>query len=937
VPKVRTVGAGVVLIALLAVLQVLVYPAVAAHSAEAVQAKAVRNTGLAISPVFSRTLVGGFDQAGNTLLDCAALTSGAALPAGGCVRNINTALTNPGNLPFYNNQVIQKYVDRDANPNTYASSSATVTVPNGATVVFAELEWLGTSQASPNPNIVWNPLIWQQPMLMSVGDDQHYVSITPGQGTSIEPGTPASDTNDFYYSASADVTTYLAGRTGQITVWGANAPFPANGFNQAGLGWNIVVVYQYPTVDLGATPPQVGKQITVQVGFAYQQSTSGPTNTVVNVPAITDPDQVQVGLIAGEGDAGLTGDTFAVNGINITHPVTGQTNNFFVSYAQNATNPNWTSNFSTDNVSWTLASGIVHAGATGMTLTTTTSGDGYFLAGLNTAVPVPSVDLTKTVTPTYTTVGAQLTYTFTVTNTSAVPIHTLSVTDPLFGGDVPDCTRAGTLAPGASYTCTATHTITADDIAAGRIDNTATAHALGAGDEPLSNTASAETTTSTSLSITKTGSAAVVNVGDPFTYTITVTNQGPGDAANVTATDPLPSGLLNPTATATPGVTVGISGGTLTATLPLFSHLAPDNTFTVAVTGTISATAGNSITNTAQVEAPNTNCSPPGNDPVNCEDTDTAEVLPPAPISIVKETSNSTPKPGDTFLYTVQVRNESDTTTASATVSDPIPAPLVAGDWTCATTPSATPCSPASGTGDITNVALTLEPLDVATFTISVTVPADFQGGTLTNEAVATPGQHTECADDPSAVTCSAEVPITVTPDPAQLTVEKSHVPLNASPPPGSAITYTVTVTNTSTSTIAHGTFDDPVPAMINATGATWTTTTTGAGTTVTPASGTGFPTGQTIDLTIAPGGTVTFAISAAIADPYDGSNVTNIATVTPGTNTACEDGEPTCQAEDTFSLQARLLVEKSHAPVNPSPAPGQQSATPSPSPISAH
>jgi hypothetical protein len=274
-------------------------------------------------------------------------------------------------------------------------------------------------------------------------------------------------------------------------VGGADAPFPANGFNQAGLGWNIVVVYEYPSVDLSAMPRRVAQQITVQTGFAYQQSTGQPTNTVVTVPAITDPNQVRVGLIAGEGDAGLTGDTFAVNSNNITHPFTGQTNNFFVSYAQNATNPNWTGNFSTDNVSWTLAPGIVHAGDTIMTLTTTTSGDGYFLAGLTTAVPVPAVGLMKTVAPTYTTVGAPLTYTFTVTNTSAVPIHMLSVVAPLFGGDIPSCAHAGTLDPAASYTCTATHIITQPDIVAAKIDNTATAHALGQANEPLSNTASA--------------------------------------------------------------------------------------------------------------------------------------------------------------------------------------------------------------------------------------------------------------------------------------------------------------------------------------------------------------------------------------------------------------------------------------------------------------
>ena len=70
----------------------------------------------------------------------------------------------------------------------------------------------------------------------------------------------------------------------------------------------------------------------------------------------------------------------------------------------------------------------------------------------------------------------------------------------------------------------------------------------------------------------------------------------------------------------------------------------------------------------------------------------------------------------------------------------------------------------------------------------------------------------------------------------------------------------------------------------------------TGTGTTATPASATtGFPTG--VVLVIAPLGTVTFTITAHVAVPYNGTTVTNIATATPGLNTICEDGNPTCQA----------------------------------------
>ena len=106
----------------------------------------------------------------------------------------------------------------------------------------------------------------------------------------------------------------------------------------------------------------MAKQITVQEGFVYQQANApGDEHGGRPSPPLPIQTRSKSGLIAGEGDTGLTGDTFAVCGIdatvNITHPVTGQTNNFFVSYAQGATDPNWTSNFSTDNVSWILAPG----------------------------------------------------------------------------------------------------------------------------------------------------------------------------------------------------------------------------------------------------------------------------------------------------------------------------------------------------------------------------------------------------------------------------------------------------------------------------------------------------------------------------------------------------------------------------------------------------
>jgi uncharacterized repeat protein (TIGR01451 family) len=937
-----------------------------------VAAQATTNTGLGLGQVYNQTEVGGFSQAGNTLLQCAGtwtrysgafglprgVAAGSPLPAGGCVHDISQALA-PGNVypnfsaPTFNNQVNMAYLDADGPGNaTTDSSSATVTVPSGAQVVYADLSWMGATQSQANPTYTWtqNPNIYTQPMQVSVGDASNYQAVSPDRGTYVAPGTAGAsgNQNDYYYTASADVTSLFAGRTGGITVWGANAPFwsgtAGNGppLDEAALSWDIVVVYAYDSIaqcvqDNNPAASCVAKQITVQDGFVYQSTTTPATTEVVNVPEVTSTSNIQVGLVAGEGDAGNPGDTFAVNGDNVVNPGTGQANNFFVSYAQGATDPDWTDNFSTDDVGWTLPPNVVAVGATALRLTTGTTGDGFILRGLTTAVPVPALALTKTVAPHYSSVGQTLPYTFAVTNESGVPVTGLTLDDPHLGGNVADCARAE-LAADASYTCTGNYTVTAADIAAGRIDNTATVTGLDPLGDPLTAAADATTTTATTLKVVKTpdpGQAFPVYAGDSFSYLLTVENlvgtdgQPPADAADVTLTDPLPAGLVNPAAgtptlksTGAPitGAAATITGSLLTATVPV---LPGNDSFTVTLQGSIAnplPAADNPLVNTASVTAPNTNCDAAGDDPADCTDTTTNTVLEPATVTVTKTASQSALQPGEQFAYTVQVQNTSTTTAASATLADPIPAPLVPASttWTCSPS-SGSACGTAGGTGDIAGVALTLLPQGVATFEIEATVPATYQGGSFTNVATAAPGQHTVCqAPDPGATTCSAPVTTTVTPDPAPLLVTKTH----ASPTPtaGQDVTYTVTVQNLSASTVAHATFADPAPTGLDATGTTWSGAGTSGATTVSPPSGSGsFPSG--VVLVIAPGDTVTFTITAPVVTA---GNVVNVATVTPGPNTRCEDGDPTsCDATDEFTGPARLVITKTHDPTDPNPGPG--------------
>ena len=76
--------------------------------------------------------------------------------------------------------------------------------------------------------------------------------------------------------------------------------------------------------------------------------------------------------------------------------------------------------------------------------------------------------------------------------------------------------------------------------------------------------------------------------------------------------------------------------------------------------------------------------------------------------------------------------------------------------------------------------------------------------------------------------------------------------------------------------------------------------------------------------ITVAPnGGTVTFAITVTIRPSETAVTVDNVGSVTPNPGTACTDGQPTCDGEDTFTATpetALLTITKEHTPANPTP-----------------
>ena len=140
-----------------------------------------------------------------------------------------------------------------------------------------------------------------------------------------------------------------------------------------------------------------------------------------------------------------------------------------------------------------------------------------------------ALDLEKSAVPgEYDAVGDVIAYSYTVTNTGATDIvGPFSVTDNKIAAV--DCSLApASLAPGAHFTCTASYTISAADLAAGSVTNVAVAYASGA--NATSNTDSVTVYSllgTAQLALEKSASPATFDaVGDVISYTYKLSNVG---------------------------------------------------------------------------------------------------------------------------------------------------------------------------------------------------------------------------------------------------------------------------------------------------------------------------------------------------------------------------------------------------------------------------
>ena len=411
-----------------------------------------------------------------------------------------------------------------------------------------------------------------------------------------------------------------------------------------------------------------------------------------------------------------------------------------------------------------------------------------------TLVAAPGLSLTKQAVDqagarvTDLTAGQAVTYQLTVTNSGQTPVEQVNVSEDSFTGSgslgAVAC-PATTLAVGASVVCTAAYSVTAADVAAGSVTNTATAHGV----EPVQGTpvdSAPATYTLTAppqpaIRLVKTGALTPGSTGlagDTVNFTLTATNGGNVPLTGVTIADSLPG--LSPLAHTWPGAPGTLAPGqavTATATYPLTQ--ADVDFGSVANTGTVTGSA-------------------PDGQQVQASDTATVAV-PAAPALRLTKTASQAGgaiqqlTAGQTVDYHFHVTNTGNVTLTGVTIVE------TAFDGAGALSPIQCPAEPLAP-GESLICAATYQ-----------TVQADVEKGRVDNTAIAKatrPGSDQPVESAPA----SAELPFGQAP--AVTLTKAGALADGATGRAGDMVTYTLAATNSGNVTLKSVAITDPLPGL---------------------------------------------------------------------------------------------------------------------------
>jgi uncharacterized repeat protein (TIGR01451 family) len=474
--------------------------------------------------------------------------------------------------------------------------------------------------------------------------------------------------------------------------------------------------------------------------------------------------------------------------------------------------------------------------------------------------------------------SSTLTYTIDVTNQGALDAQNVTVTQRLPSGNVQyqsangigwtcnaagqivTCTR-GTLLVGAAPSIAVKVTTPPS----GGTISTSVSVASDTADPDLTNNdanESATVLTPADLGIAITDAPDPVAAGGTLTYTITVSNGGPGTSTALSVLDSLPIGLSY--------VNASGSGWSCSAVSQDVTCLAASLAASAQSTITLVTTApasGGTVSNTVSVSA----MTPDGNQANNAATTSTT-VNAAADLAIAMADSPDPVLGSGTLQYSIDVTNLGPNAASGITVTDSLPAGNVSflhatgSGWACVNAGQVVTC---------TRPSL----LVGAAPTIAITVRAPAESTMLTDTATVT-----STSSDLNSSNNTAMV-LTDVLSAADLSVAVIDAPDPATT--GGALTYTVTATNAGPSQASNITVTSILPAGAtyqSATGINWTCGAIGQQVTCTTPT---LPIGSAPPISIAttaPGVdgsyTETSSIASSTTDPVSANNTASQDTV---------------------------------------------------------
>ena len=528
------------------------------------------------TPRYSTTTRGELVLIGNANMSCLSAATNCAAARDG------TAAANN------NNDYAMAYQNTDGVATSPANSStATLAIPGGSTVLFAGLYWGADTSAGTGGSAA--PSAAARNVVQFATPASAYVAVTAAQ----------VDVSGTRYAGFTDVTASVqAGGSGTYKVSGIQAGTGQDRY----AGWSLVVV-----LGNASLPP---RNMVVFDGYAVINSTA-PTSVTTAVSGFRTPPTgavaTQMGFVSFEGDLSSGGDRFRLNTTDLSNAANPADNAFNSSISRLGTNvvarnPSFLNNFGFDID--LFATNVLGNNATSANLTFTTGGETYFPSVLTFQTdvfePVVLSNITKIVSDVNggsVQPGDILEYTIDVANTGNDGATQLVLTDPIpanttyvanslvittganagnktdASGDdqanfVPnqavfrlgtgaDALAGGTLTPAQSSAARFRVTVNAGVANGTVISNQGTVNYVS---ETLNEPASGPTPVASvtvvnneaDLQITKTNTPAngptdgtddTVTAGSSVDYSIVVTNLGPSAADGAVVRDPATTGL----------------------------------------------------------------------------------------------------------------------------------------------------------------------------------------------------------------------------------------------------------------------------------------------------------------------------------------------------------------------------------------------------------